>query len=88
MKEIIDILEQILVNPTNREALVKDFQKRVGDPSFEAPEKETKICTDLAYKMENYEPEEEVRMEDSSLFGDDKLIVEVEKALGKLNKDK
>jgi hypothetical protein len=88
MKEIIDILEQILVDPTNRETLVKNFQKRVGDPDFDAPEKERKICTDLAYKMENYEPDEEVRNEDPSLFGDDKLVDEIKKALVKLSKVK
>ena len=69
MQEVIDILEQILVNPNNRESLVKDFQKRVGDPDFEASEKETKICTDLAYKMEDYESEEELEIEDSCLLG-------------------
>jgi hypothetical protein len=86
MQKITDILEQILIDPTNRESLVKDFQKRIGNPSFEASEMETKIYTDLAYKMENYEPEEEVRIEGTSLFGDDKLVVEVEKALSKLEK--
>ncbi len=88
MQEIINMLELLLVDTANRERLVRDFQKRIGNNLFTASEAATKIYDDLAYTMENYEPDEEVRSEDPSLFGDDRLIKEVEKALNKLKKAK
>ncbi len=88
MQEIINMLELILVDSANRERLVRDFQKRIGNNLFTTSEAETNIYAELAYIMENYEPDEEVRQEDSSLFGDDKLIKEIEKALTKLKKVK
>jgi hypothetical protein len=88
MQEIINMLELIIADTTNREQLVRDFQKQIGNNLFTASEAATKIFDDLAYTMENYEPDEEVREEDSSLFGDDRLIKEIEKALTKLKKAK
>jgi hypothetical protein len=88
MQEITNMLEVILVDSANRERLVRDFQKRIGNNLFTAPEAATKIYADLAYTMENYESDEEVRQEDSSLYGDEKLIKEIEKALIKLKRAK
>ncbi len=88
MQEITNMLELILVDITNRERLVRDFQKRIGNNLFTATEAETTIYAQLAYSFENYEPDEEVRREDPSLYGDDRLIKEIEKALNKLKKAK
>ena len=88
MQEIINMLELILIDPINRERLARDFQKRIGNNIFTASEAATKIYDELAYTMENYEPDEEVRNEDPSLYGDDRLIKEIEKALSKLKKVK
>ena len=88
MQEIINMLELILVDTANRERLVRDFQKRIGNNLFTATEEETKIYAQLAYTMENYEPDEDVRQEDQSLYGDDRLIKEIEKAILKLKKAK
>ena len=88
MQEITNMLELILVDSANRERLVRDFQKRIGNNLFTASEAETKIYAELAYTMENYEPEEDVRQEDQSLYGDDRLIKEIEKAILKLKKAK
>jgi hypothetical protein len=88
MQAIINMLELILVDQSNRENLVRDFQKRIGNSLYIASEKETKIYTQLAYSFENYEPDEEVRNEDSTLFGDDRLIGEIETALSKLKATK
>jgi len=88
MQEIINMLDVILVDSANRERLVKDFQKRIGNNLFTASEEETKIYDALAYIFENYEPDEEVRREDPSLYGDDRLIMEIDKALIKLKKVK
>ena len=88
MQEIINMLELIKVDTANRERLVRDFQKRIGNNLFTASEADTKIFDDLAYTMENYEPDEEVREEDASLYGDDRLIKEIETALTKLKKAK
>jgi len=88
MQEITNMLELILVDSANRERLVRDFQKRIGNNLFTATEEETKIYAQLAYTMENYEPDEDVRQEDQSLYGDDRLIKEIEKAILKLKKAK
>jgi hypothetical protein len=88
MQKIINMLELIIADSTNRERLVRDFQKRTGNNLFTASEDATKIFDDLAYTMENYEPDEEVREEDTSLYSDDRLIKEIEKALIKLKKAK
>ncbi len=82
------MLELIIADTANREQLVRDFQKRIGNNLFIAPEAATNIFDDLAYTMENYEPDEEVREEDASLYGDDRLIKEIERALSKLKKAK
>lgn len=88
MEEITNMLELILVDTVNRNCLVKDFQKRIGNNLFTASDTATEIYDELAYTMENYEPDEEVRQEDASLYGDDRLIKEIEKALNKLKKVK
>lgn len=82
------MLELILVDSINRERLVRDFQKRIGNNLFTTTEEETKIYANLAYTMENYEPDEEVRQEDTSLYGDERLTKEIEKVLIKLKKAK
>jgi hypothetical protein len=88
MQEITNMLEVILVDSANRERLVRDFQKRIGNNLFTASEAATKIYDELAYTMENYEPDEDVRREDPSLYGDDRLIKEIGNALVKLKKAK
>ena len=87
MQEITNMLELILTDSNNRERLVRDFQKRIGNSQFTASDAITEIYDQLAYTMENYEPDEEVRNEDTSLYGDDRLVQEVEKALNKLKKE-
>ena len=57
MQEITNMLELILVDSTNRERLVRDFQKRIGNNLFTASDAITKIYDELAYDMENYEPD-------------------------------
>ncbi len=80
--ELIQLLVHALREPSRRVEHVKRFQelvwdtKRIGtDPEIE------RMLRDLAYDLTFYEPDERARVEDSSLYGDTRLVREIQHAL-------
>ena len=74
------ILEKILNDKINRKELIKEFQSQVWN-NAEALE----VLKDLAYDLDFYEPNETLRMEDPSYYGDDRLEKQVLAAMQKLD---
>lgn len=77
------ILEEILQNRQDREALIRDFQVLIWND-----ENSSEILSSLAYDLDFYEPDEKKRNEDPSYFGDDRLEEEIKAALAKLKNKK
>ena len=84
MQEITNMIELILIDTLNRERLIKDFQKRIWNNLSTDSEEKSEIYRELAQTLDYYEPNEELRREDPSLYVDNKLVKEVELALVKL----
>jgi hypothetical protein len=79
------ILYDILNNKHERGALLRSFQEYIWNknPEFQNPEAEN-ILRDLAYDLDFYQSNEKLRSEDASFYGDEKLEMEIELALSKL----
>ena len=75
----MEILEKILVDKLNRKRLVSEFQELIWNS-----ENANEILSELAYNLDYYEPNEELRKEDSRYYGDDRLEQEVKSAMQKL----
>jgi len=78
-----NILSEILKNEKQSSNLVKDFQEQIW--GMEDDNDEFKILTRLAYDLDFYEPDSEMRKESSSFFDEKKMKELVKEALEKLN---
>jgi hypothetical protein len=77
----MEILEKILREVGNRKNLISEFQELIwNDPNS------NDIFINLAYELDFYEPNVELRKEDASYFGDERLEEEIIEALNKLRK--
>ena len=90
MDNLVILLEKILIDRENREDLINYFQNKIfninlnKDPNFNKDKFE--ILNELAYDLDFYEHNPELRKEDPSYYGEDRLNVEIKKALIKINK--
>lgn len=75
----IEILEKILNDKLNRKRLVFEFQELIWND-----ENANEILSELAYDLDFYEPNEELRIESPSYYGDDRLEEVVKDAIQKL----
>ena len=76
----MEILNQILFDKKHRTALIKEFQELIWND-----ENANMILSELAYDLDFYEPSEELRNQDKSYFGDERLEAEIRSAIQKLN---
>lgn len=76
----MDILKKILSDKFNRKQLVMQFQEQIWNGEGE----ENEILLELAYDLDYYEPDDELRKEDPSYYGDARLEEEIRLALQKL----
>lgn len=82
---MIDKLNQILSSEgSERKKLVKEFQEQIWDERTNLDNPVFDILSELAYDLDFYEPDENLRSEDGSYYSDDKLEVEIASALKKL----
>jgi len=89
MKNIISILQNILKekDTLNKEKLIEDFQNKIwidniiieSDPNYV-------IFSELAYDLEFYEPNPELRKGELSNYGDERLEKEIKNAIEKIEK--
>lgn len=81
---MIDMIRRILEEKSNRDQHIKQFQEVIWNRNDEGPYFE--ILGALALDLDYYEPDEKMRQEDSSFYGDDRLEQEVLRALKELEK--
>ncbi len=77
-----EILEKILMNNSNRLDLVKQFELLVAND-----ENVDDIFAELAWDFAFYEPNDELRKQDSSFFGNEQLERLIIEVLTKLKTD-
>lgn len=82
---IIDKLIQIVESKgLERKRLIKEFQEIVWNDDSNSDNPAFDILCELAYDLDFYEPDEKIRKEDSSYYGDERLQQEIVFALNKL----
>ena len=72
-------LDKILTDNLDRKRLIFEFQELIWND-----ENENEVLTQLSYDLDFYEPNEELRKEDPSYYGDDRLEEVVKFAIQKL----
>lgn len=84
-EKLVSLLEEALQNPSRRSQAIDEFQRIVwlGECSS-ADEHAEEIFDELAYDLDFYEPDPKARREDSSYFGNDRVVEEITLALEKL----
>ena len=85
LKQLRLLLEKALSDQSRRAEHVKQFQMIVWDAGEldHRPEVDEKL-RELAYDLDYYQPNERIRAEDPSLYGDERLEDEIRSALTSL----
>lgn len=81
---MIDMIRRILEDKLHRDQHIRQFQEIVWGQDGEGPYFE--ILGALALDLDYYEPDERMRREDPSFYGEDRLEREVLQALRELEK--
>lgn len=76
----MEILKKILLNKTNRLALIREFQELVWNNDHSS-----NILSELAYDLDFYEPNDDERKKEITYFGDEKLEKLINETLDKLS---
>jgi len=86
MKEnFMEVLDLILNAKDNKEELVREFQNKICDgDDYSDNEEINEILGTLAYDLEFYVPNDELRNEDESYYSDERLKVELIEAIKKI----
>ncbi len=85
LSKMISLLTEILSEPEKRKRSVQIFQEEVWQGRAVFNEKWVEeMLSDLAYDLDYYESEPSRCQEDSTLYGDDKLEIEVRRVLAKM----
>ena len=85
ISELIKILKNIISSEKSRESYIAEFQRIIWDNDFASNEMEEEILRDLAHDLDYFESNPDVRIEDSSFYGKEKLIQEINVAIAKLS---
>jgi hypothetical protein len=87
LNQLIEILDKAQnVDGSERTNKIKEFQEIVWDDETIQDETLNDILSTLAYDFDYYEPDKKMRDEDSSYYGDERLLEEIKKGLEKLRK--
>lgn len=82
---MIDTLKQIIESKAvERKKLIEEFQKQVWNREIQINNPDSEILSELAYDLDFYEPDENLRREDFSYYGDERLKAEITATLEKL----
>ena len=85
LSELINLLEQILSDRAQRAEHVKQLQQIVWNTINLHPDSEViRILRDLAYDLDFFEPDDQVRADDPALYGDARLEEEIRSTLERL----
>lgn len=81
LEDLLLILNKVL-DEENKIEFIKKFQNQVWESKESSPEYE--ILRELAYDLDYYEPDPNLRHDDPAYYGEDKLLKEVKFALSRL----
>ena len=86
--EVAALLLGIASGPNERERRIREFQEYVFHT--EAPpsgfdDREWEVMADLAYDLDFYEEDPERRREDTSFYGEERLVREIHESMAKLS---
>ena len=81
----MDILKEILLKEKEKQELIKTFQERVwnGD-DYSSNKRVNEILSELAYDLDFYQPNESLRKESPSYYGQERLEKEIKEAIEKI----
>jgi hypothetical protein len=86
VEQLVDVLATTLREPSQRNECIAKFQAIVWqglDPGL--PTDVRDILCDLAYDLDFFEPQPDIRSQDRALYGQERMETEIRKALEKLN---
>lgn len=86
LEEVCKILENIIYDKTSRVNEIKIFQNIVWNEDESFTSEIDDCLSDLAQDLDYYEDNEKIRKEDSSYYGEERLIKELNDTLSKLRK--
>ena len=78
------LIQIISADEDERVRLIREFQDDVWNFAGDNESAETAILSDLAYDLDFYEPNEELRKEDISFYGEKRLKDEIMATLSNL----
>lgn len=82
---MIEKLKQIIASDgVERKKLIEEFQEKIWNDESNPDNPASEILSELAYDLDFYEPNEKLRSEDFSYYGDERLREEITSALRKL----
>jgi len=85
IEKLVIILLETLRYREQRKQLVEEFQKQVWNGTEQLPEGSiSEILEDLAYDLDYYVAAPDLRREDSSYYGDERLELEIRTVLSQL----
>lgn len=83
--QMIEKLKQIIASDgIERKKLIEEFQEEIWNGEAKPDNPTSDILSELAYDLDFYEPDEKLRSEDFSYYGDERLKAEIASALKKL----
>ena len=82
---LTDMLARALNQPDQRTQLISEFQRIIWHAEDLPDSWEYTLLRDLAYDLDFYEPDVKARNEDASYYGEERLQIEINEALEKLN---
>ncbi len=85
-QEVLSLLEQAVKSPENLEKNINQFHKIIYDEEIECSDWEKEVLGDLAYDLEYYVDDPEMRKEAPSYYGEEKAVTEIADILIKLKK--
>lgn len=81
---ILSILEKAVSHPEDLEKNINEFQKMVYEDGIECSDAEKELLTDLAYDLEYFVADAELRKEDPGYYGEERAVTEITNILAKL----
>jgi len=81
LNDIYEKLEKIITNKESRSNEIKEFQTLIWENDLSFCNEVNECLSDLAQDLDYYEKNDEIRKEDSSYYGETRLIHEIQSSL-------
>lgn len=82
----MNVLKEILLSESKKKELIRSFQERIWNgEDYSSDPKINEVLSELAYDLDFYQPNADLRGEDPSYYGDQRLVEEINLAIKKIN---